>query len=522
MARSLTRQSENRSSWVGCVMDERLPSIESAAEVAMSEAVTACCALGNGRFATGGASGELRVHEADALLGSAQLGSAIVGLVASRDAVIAAAEISGLSAFHGEPLWLLEIDSGSELLAASGDAILVADSAGGVTRVTASGENVGRKEHGEVHRMDGSADGLTNAVGLRDGTLVIFDDSGQTLHESLASEDDIETISHLAFRSDGVLLASRDSMGMTLDERPENRLECWHAERGLIHTAELPARVTSILPTESGVLVGCQNGSLIEMSVGGEAVEKWRSENPISAIIEWGDDLIIGTWFNAERIAADGSLVWSYEHAGLITSILDIGADLIAVIGEAPAGQSPAPIILLDPDAEPRIPEDEDLEYEFTPSSGASTEFAGGLSDEELAAADAPPEAASDASDLIDALAEEMEILPDDPVVSQSDLLADLSASARAINLPPIADAGEDTTLPADDDGTATILLDGSRSYDPDGHIESYAWQDAKGRVIGNTAQVRVRLRAGTHPFELTVTDDKGAATTAIVTVRIQ
>ncbi len=518
----MTRQSENRASRVGCVMDERLPSIESAAEIPLSEAVTACCALGEGRFAIGAASGELRVHEADALLGSAQLGSEIVGLVASGDAVVAASEIAGLSAFHGEPLWLVEIDAGSEILTSSGQDFLVSDGAGGVTRVTSSGERIGRREYGEVHRMAGSFDGKTNAVGLRDGSLVIFDDCGEVLHESLGSEDDIETISHLAFRSDGVLLACRDSMGMTLDERPENRLECWHGERGLIHTAELPARATSILPTESGVFVGCQNGSLVEMTVGGEMVERGHFDNPIAAIIDWGGDLIIGTWFNAKRIAADGSLVWSHEHAGLITSILDIGAGLIAVIGEAPAGQNPAPIILLDPDAEPRIPEDENLQFEFTPSSGASTEFAGGLSDEELAVADAPPEAASDASDLMDALAEEMEILPDEPIVSESDLLADLSASARAINLPPIADAGEDRTIPADDDGTATILLDGSRSYDPDGHIESYAWQDAKGRVIGNTTQVRVRLRAGTHPFELTVTDNKGAATTAIVTVRIQ
>ena len=136
--------------------------------------------------------------------------------------------------------------------------------------------------------------------------------------------------------------------------------------------------------------------------------------------------------------------------------------------------------------------------------------------------ADAPPESANDAGGLIDTLAEEMEISTSDPIVSESDLLADLSASARAINLPPIADAGEDRTTPAESDGTATILLDGSRSYDPDGHIVNYAWQDANGKVIGNQAQVRVRLRAGTHPFELTVTDDKGAATTAMVTVRIQ
>ena len=402
----------------------------------------------------------------------------------------------------------------------------VRDSSGGGGDGTAAGgidsegEVSGSKSYGEVQRLAGSADGATTAVGLTNGTLILSDALAEVVQESPADADDIETISHLVFRPDGVLLACRDSMGMTLDNRPENRMECWDHERGMIHMSELPARATSLLATESGAIVGCQNGAVIHGIVGAELEEITRFDNPISTIIEWGDDLIIGTWFHTKRIAFDGSTVWSYEHEGLVTAILDLGAGLIAVIGESPAGQNPASIVLLDPDAEPRLPEDASFEYEFTPQG--STEFAGGLSEDEIAMADAPPESANDAGGLIDTLAEEMEISTSDPIVSESDLLADLSASARAINLPPIADAGEDRTTPAESDGTATILLDGSRSYDPDGHIVNYAWQDANGKVIGNQAQVRVRLRAGTHPFELTVTDDKGAATTAMVTVRIQ
>ena len=116
----------------------------------------------------------------------------------------------------------------------------------------------------------------------------------------------------------------------------------------------------------------------------------------------------------------------------------------------------------------------------------------------------------------------ELEVIEEEKAISEADLLEDLSASAKAINLPPIADAGEDKTISSEEDNTAIILLDGSRSYDPDGKIQSYAWQDSKGNIIGESAQVRVRLPLGTHPFELTVVDDKGAATKAIVTVRIQ
>ena len=102
------------------------------------------------------------------------------------------------------------------------------------------------------------------------------------------------------------------------------------------------------------------------------------------------------------------------------------------------------------------------------------------------------------------------------------DLLDDLSASARAINLPPVADAGEDVTLDADDEGKATALLDGTRSYDPDGSIVGWSWEDGAGRVIGDAPQVRVRLSAGVHVFYLTVTDDRAASSSSTITVRIR
>ena len=335
-----------------------------------------------------------------------------------------------------------------------------------------------------------------------------------------SDSEDVETISQISFRSDGILLACRDSLGMTLDERPENRLECWHPQRGLLHTTELPAMATSILATEDGAIVGCQNGAILRFRIGKDVEELLIVDNSVSSIIQWDQDLIIGTWFNAMRISSSGELIWSYEHDGLVSEVLAISSDLIAVIGRSPAGQNPASVVLLEPNSEPIISEDESFVYEF--SNDAPNEFAGGLSDEEIAKAEAPPLPSSETNELMDALGEELDYIEEEKVISETDLLADLSASAKAINLPPIADAGEDKTISSEDDNTATILLDGSRSYDPDGKIQSYAWQDSNGNIIGNSAQVRVRLPLGTHPFELTVIDDKGAATKAMVTIRIQ
>ena len=264
---------------------------------------------------------------------------------------------------------------------------------------------------------------------------------------------------------------------------------------------------TSILATENGAIVGCQNGALLRFTIGKEVEELLILDNPVSSIIQWNDDLIIGTWFNAMRISSSGEIIWSYEHEGLVSEILPISSDLISVIGRSPAGQSPAPIVLLEPDSETINPEIELFDYEF--SNNYSNEFDGGLSDDEIARAEAPPDASIESDSLMDALGEELEVIEEEKAISEADLLEDLSASAKAINLPPIADAGEDKTISAEEDNTATILLDGSRSYDPDGKIQSYAWQDSKGNVIGDSVQVRVRLPLGTHPFELTVVDDR-------------
>ncbi len=107
-------------------------------------------------------------------------------------------------------------------------------------------------------------------------------------------------------------------------------------------------------------------------------------------------------------------------------------------------------------------------------------------------------------------------------VEAESDILEELSASARAINLPPVADAGEDITAVSDDEGKAEVLLDGSDSYDPDGDIVTWAWEDERQRVIGSNDRIRVRLSKGVHVFYLTVTDDKGSATKSSVTVHVK
>ena len=499
---------------------DSLPTIEAFAEIEMLQDVVSSCVLGNSRFAVGTIDGKLQIFELHNLLQDADFDSAIISIIESSEEVIAASITGEIKSLTDSLNWHHEIQSGIEHMAQLEDLICVSDTSGSIIFLNFKGDEVRTQSHGDVNQLAHSVGGRYLAIAKTDGTLLLSSKTGEILQESFADAEDVETISQICFRSDGILLACRDSLGMTLDERPENRLECWHPQRGLLHTTELPAMATSILATEDGAIVGCQNGAILRFRIGKDVEELLIVDNSVSSIIQWDQDLIIGTWFNAMRISSSGELIWSYEHDGLVSEVLAISSDLIAVIGRSPAGQNPASVVLLEPNSEPIIPEDESFVYEF--SNDAPNEFAGGLSDEEIAKAEAPPLPSSETNELMDALGEELNYIEEEIVISQTDLLADLSASAKAINLPPIADAGEDKTISSEDDNTATILLDGSRSYDPDGKIQSYAWQDSNGNIIGDSAQVRVRLPLGTHPFELTVIDDKGAATKAMVTIRIQ
>jgi Secretion system C-terminal sorting domain/PKD domain len=72
----------------------------------------------------------------------------------------------------------------------------------------------------------------------------------------------------------------------------------------------------------------------------------------------------------------------------------------------------------------------------------------------------------------------------------------------------------------------ATATLDGSGSYDTDGTIVKYQWVQISGgggiTIVGSSATVLVYgLQPGVYVFQLTVTDDLGATSSAQVTITV-
>ena len=88
-------------------------------------------------------------------------------------------------------------------------------------------------------------------------------------------------------------------------------------------------------------------------------------------------------------------------------------------------------------------------------------------------------------------------------------------------NLPPLADAGPDQTVPdSDRDGIEQVTLDGSGSSDRDGTIATYDWRE-DGASIATGATPTVPLAIGTHTLTLEITDDGGETDTDTVVVTV-
>lgn len=86
-------------------------------------------------------------------------------------------------------------------------------------------------------------------------------------------------------------------------------------------------------------------------------------------------------------------------------------------------------------------------------------------------------------------------------------------------NRAPIASAGSDQTInDADNNGTESINVNGSFSYDLDGTLSAYEWREGA-IVLGTTAVLGTQLSVGTHTLVLTVTDNSRVIDTDIVTV---
>lgn len=96
-----------------------------------------------------------------------------------------------------------------------------------------------------------------------------------------------------------------------------------------------------------------------------------------------------------------------------------------------------------------------------------------------------------------------------------------LSAIAT-LNTPPIANAGPDQTVECTNASGASVTLDGSASFDPDGDPLTFTWTDVLNNVIATGPTPTVTLPLGTHTITLTVDDSRGGTDSDTVVITVQ
>ncbi len=401
----------------------------------------------------------------------------------------------------------------------SGDKIFISQENNEILAIYNTGEYGFSSPIDEPDIIHVSDDGNSIAVASKGGALTIFGPNLETFHHSPPRDDDVEVISVICPNSKGRLLVSRSSLGLVVDERAVNRIELWDIKKGLIMEAEVPSRITCIAPSQNGYVAGCFEGEviLIEQDLRVSTISK--SEYSISDILEWEGDIIASCWFFVERINQSGTKIWSFEHQNLVKGMLRIDDGGIVVFGKGGAGNAGNHISLILPDAVTQ----EDITS--SKSDSVATELSdhkhsGMLSENESSAASR--RASLDGiEDLISEILEPIEDTEYEKEGHNGDLLESLASSARSLNIPPVANPGEDITVSSNEDSKVDVILNGSDSYDPDGEIVSWSWSTGSGRNLGQSKIVRVRLAPGVHVFTLRVTDNMGAESESSMTVRV-
>ena len=355
-------------------------------------------------------------------------------------------------------------------------------------------------------------------VATDEGKMTVFNNDLEILNSSPPAKDDIEMVTNISPIVGGRFLVSRESLGTVIDDRPVNRLEFWHVKEGLLELVEIPSRATCIRDSGDGYYVGCFEGELLWIERGKDPTLLTNLGYSITDLRIWEGDILASCWFYARRISPEGIEKWIFEHPTIISKILSLGQGTIALVSDKDSSGSGSLISLIDPNKETH--DEEKYHAQSTQISDLSDKSFSGMPSENEIAKAAERNSVNEIDSIIRDINQSLELsmteLSDD-----EDILETLSRSASSINLPPVADAGDDMTVTSNEDLKADVILDGSKSYDPDGEIVSWSWISETGRVLGDGPVIKVRLSQGVHSFSLSVVDNKGAKSISKMTVRV-
>lgn len=468
----------------------------------------------------------------------------VVGLCSRGNRLFALDELNGLTCLddEGQVAWFSEVPGGGFSLHQGSENMAVIDALGRLHLIGYDGANV---EHAP------SVDGVLKAcfiddalvLACEDGTVLAIRKNSVVWRRPVRGEVG-ESITALGADLDGHLVLGREGYALVDGEEEALEMEVWCLRTfELIHRVDLKNRLTHCTPGASGVLCGFDDGLVSNFS-NGVFEEILRTNYAIQGLVVSGENLIVSSWFYLFGHRTDEGL-WKIEHQGMPTQVLAspngkvcffAGDDQNDWTDPEPIGYFRLDEGLFDVDAteltewfqkgsnEPQLSADEiyrvddSVENLLTEDERAMMGKSVGASIESLQDAlgdlvdeldDTTADLGTlnvDAEGLLEAMNDElsnMALLPDE------DLFDALNESVVA-PIAPVPRAGDDRTMACDSDGTAVVVLDGLGSEDVQNRIVMWSWVDDTGKEIASQPQVKVRLDAGVHRFELRICDSDG------------
>lgn len=439
---------------------------------------------------------------------------------------------------EGEMLTSYPLSGGVEALVSTEGLVACIDGTGTIHLLDSSCRAKTTLNRKNISQLVSDAKGRALALIGEDGSVEVVDSAGEVLLHRQPRADRGERVTAVCFDSAGHLVLARETLGLAAQDEDEVEVEWWTPLGERVGIQGLNTRCTCLQPGQTGVLAGTFGGEVMLMDRDEEPVQIWRSPYAISLLQRLGEDILVASWFNLYRIrlsvpedAIEGDeICWEVEHQGIV-EFLDLDQQQnSAVLGGEDRNDYTAeePILVLDLNAEPRWEEEAQsddgwgLEVQDEPKGEqAQTDeesYASLLTPAEQALLSEQVLDPDAGDDLLAALSggidmEEMATAPNDGMHAD-DLLAGMTEQVVQQTISPVANSGEDMNVEAEEDGTATVTLDGSATLDPSNRVERWLWRDSRGQEIGNTNKMRVKLAIGRHRFELSVLDDDGVWTT--------
>ncbi|MDG1551721.1 MAG: hypothetical protein P8Q95_08360 [Candidatus Poseidoniaceae archaeon] len=477
----------------------------------------------------------------------------VTGLIVSNENIFVLDEFFGLVCLDssGELIWKSEIKGGGFSLIELDDRFAVVDSLGRLNYVLSDGTVIDLgSQYSSVTKIEKLGEFLITAHENGEVSAIL---DGQTIWQRPSRGELGESITSIGSTSNGNLVIGREGYALVPGEEEALELEIWDVSKSvLIRRIDINSRLLVSTNSSRGTIFGFDDGKVMELEVGpngqfnDEMSILFDCKYPIKSLIFNSEQIICTAWFFIYGFTSSGDL-WKVEHQGIPEYIkISLDGEVCLFAGEdqndwtdsEPIGKLSLKSDLIDID-ESELPSWFNDVQETTQLTSeelySEQQISQHLTEDEVKQLEGTAFAAIEESidELIGALkvenkAVEQSSLPGtlnidtDELLSQLDdaienmammpeqsILDELNKSIEEVEV-PVANAGGDQRVTAQDDGTAIITLDGSSSYDPQSRIKVWSWIDSTGREISDIAKLKVRLKLGKYQFELRICDVDG------------